>query len=224
MEIIGISGTAVLSLLLAIGCPAYAGQGHQGDRQDHNGTQQNSPAPQQRDDHRQAEQRRNQQPTAQQQPERDREQQRAQEARAPHQQDQQRPPRERAGSDRTSLQGRESVQNSWRQRQARNWPEDHRSWQQRGGYSGYRIPDNRFRGYFGQQHGFRVGRLPFLVVRGYPRFQYGGYWFSVVDPYPANWASNWYDTDDVYVGYLNDGYYLYNRKYPGIGLAVSVTF
>jgi hypothetical protein len=63
-----------------------------------------------------------------------------------------------------------------------------------------------------------------LVVGGYPRFQRGGYWFSVVDPYPAYWANNWYDTDEVYVAYLNDGYYLYNRRYPGVGLAISVTF
>ena len=24
---------------------------------------------------------------------------------------------------------------------------DHRTWQQRGGYTGYRIPDNRYKGY-----------------------------------------------------------------------------
>jgi len=65
---------------------------------------------------------------------------------------------------------------------------------------------------FGQQHGFRVGRLPFLVVGGFPRFQYEGYWFSVVDPYPPSWSNSWYDTDDVYVAYLNGGYYLYNQR------------
>jgi len=218
--IVGTTGTTVLSLLLAISGSGY-GQGRQRDRQDHNPTQQNSPASQQQEDHRQI---RDQQPAAQHQPERDSQQQRAQDARAPHQQqDQQRRPQEATTSNRTSPQQRESVQNSWHQRQVRNWPVEHRSWQQRGGYIGYRIPDSRFRAYFGQQHGFRVGRLPFLVVGGYPRFQYGGYWFSVVDPYPAYWSNNWYDTDDVYVAYLNGGYYLYNRRYPGVGLAISVT-
>jgi len=50
--------------------------------------------------------------------------------------------------------------------------------------NGYRIPDDRFHGYIGSAHGFRIKGLPFLVVGGYPRFQYGGYWFSPVDPWP----------------------------------------
>ena len=217
---VGVTGTTVMSLLLTISTSGY-GQGHQGDRQDHNPTQKNLPASQRQEDHRQT---RDQQPSAQQQPEHDRQQQRAQDERATQQgRNQQRRSQETSTSNRTSPQQRESVQNSWHQRQARNWPTEHRSWQQRGGYTGYRIPENRFHAYFGQQHGFRVGRLPFLVVGGYPRFQYAGYWFSVVDPYPAYWSNNWYDTDDVYVAYLSGGYYLYNRRYPGVGLAISVT-
>src|SRR5438105_3447413 len=126
-EMVGITGTTVLSLLLAISGSGY-GQGHQGDRQDHNPTQQNSPASQQQEDHRQT---RDQQPSAQQQPERDTQQQRAQDARAPQQRrDQQRRPQEATTSNRTSPQQRESVQNSWHQHQARNWPTEHRSWQQ----------------------------------------------------------------------------------------------
>lgn len=114
-------------------------------------------------------------------------------------------------------------QSAWQQHRAGNWQSDHRSWQQRGGYNGFRIPDDRYRGYFGQGHGFRIGGLPFLVVGGYPRFQYEGYWFSMVDPYPGNWAANWYDTDDVYVDYVDNGYYLYNRRYPGVGIAISIS-
>ncbi len=56
---------------------------------------------------------------------------------------------------------------------------------------------------------------------GYPEFQYGGYTFMMVDPWPENWAANWYSADDVYVGY-NNGYYLYNRDYPGEALAITV--
>ena len=104
-----------------------------------------------------------------------------------------------------------------------NWQSDHRTWQQRGGYSGYRIPDNRFHGYFGPSHGFRIEGLPFLVVGGYPRFQYGGYWFSPVDPWPEYWANNWYDTDDVYIAYADNGYYLFNRRYPNVGIAISIS-
>jgi hypothetical protein len=115
------------------------------------------------------------------------------------------------------------VQSAWQQHSAQNWQSDHRSWQQRGGYSGYRIPDDRYQGYFGSQHGFRIYGLPLLVVGGYPRFQYEGYWISLIDPWPGSWANNWYDTDDVYVSYANNGYYMYNRRYPGIGIAVSIS-
>jgi len=60
------------------------------------------------------------------------------------------------------------------------------------------------------------------VVGGYPRFQYGGYWFSVVDPWPEYWPEDWYDNDDVYIEYFDDGYYLCNRRYPGDRIAISV--
>jgi len=67
--------------------------------------------------------------------------------------------------------------------------------------------------------------LPFRVIGGEPRFQYGGYWFSPVDPYPDYWDNDWYQTDDVYVSYYDDGYYLYNRRYPGRpGVAISISF
>jgi hypothetical protein len=45
----------------------------------------------------------------------------------------------------------------------------------------------------------------------------------MVDPYPGDWAYNWYDTDDVYVMYSGDGYYLYNRSHPGAGIAISIS-
>jgi hypothetical protein len=62
-----------------------------------------------------------------------------------------------------------------------------------------------------------------MVVGGFPRFQYDGYWFSLVDPWPNSWANNWYETDNVYVVYENDGYYMYNQRYPGVGIAISVS-
>ena len=110
-----------------------------------------------------------------------------------------------------------------KQHRSQNWQSDHRTWQQRGGYHGYRIPDDRYRGYFGPDHGFRIRGLPFLVVGGYPRFQYVGYWISTVDPWPEYWGNDWYDTDDVYVNYVDNGYYLYNRSYPGPGIAINIT-
>ncbi|MHB8484315.1 MAG: hypothetical protein ACYDCM_01095 [Candidatus Acidiferrales bacterium] len=116
-------------------------------------------------------------------------------------------------------------QRTWQQHRARNWESEHRTWQQRGGYRGYRIPDSYYRSHYGQGHWFRVYNLPFMVVGGYPRFQYGGYWFDFVDPYPDYWGNDWYQTDDVYVAYYGDGYYLFNRRYPGRpGVAISISF
>lgn len=110
----------------------------------------------------------------------------------------------------------------WQQDRARSWQSEHRTWQQRSGYSGYRIPDDRFRGYFGRDHRFRINTFPLVVVGGYPRFQYNGYWFSLVDPWPEYWSADWYDTDDVYVDYTDGGYYLYDRQYPNDRIAISV--
>jgi len=56
---------------------------------------------------------------------------------------------------------------------------------------------------------------------GYPRFAYRGFTFMILDPWPYSWAEDWYDTDDVYVAY-DRGYYLYNRGYPGMRLALTV--
>lgn len=115
------------------------------------------------------------------------------------------------------------VRSGFTQSRAGSWATDHRTWQQRGGYNGYRIPDDRFRLYFGAGHSFRISGLPLLFVGGYPRFQYDGYWVTFVDPWPESWPPNWYETDDVYLDY-SDGYYLYDRNYPGIGIAVTVSF
>jgi hypothetical protein len=112
---------------------------------------------------------------------------------------------------------------AWQAHGSQHWDTDHRTWQQRGGYRGYRIPDDRFRGYFGRDHGFRISGLPFLVVGGFPRFQYQGYWFSAVDPWPEYWGDDWYDNDDVYVAYVDNGYYLYNRRYPNVGIAIDIS-
>ena len=114
-------------------------------------------------------------------------------------------------------------QTTWQNHRAGNWQSDHRNWQQRGGYNGYRVPNDRYSGYFGQQHVFRIYGLPFMVFDGYPRFQYDGYWITLLDPWPGNWSNDWYDTDDVYIAYENDGYYMFDNRYPGIGIAISIS-
>ena len=79
-----------------------------------------------------------------------------------------------------------------------------------------RIPDDRFRSNFGSGHSFRIGSP--RMVDGYSRFQYGGYWFGFGEP----WPEGWYYTDNVYVDYVDGGYYLYNPYYPGVRLEIMV--
>jgi len=112
---------------------------------------------------------------------------------------------------------------AWEGHRATHWEHEHHSWRERGGYRGYRIPEVRFHDHFGRGRWFRVHSAPMIVVGGYPRFQYGGFWFSVVDPWPEYWARTWYETDDVYIDYVNDGYYMYNRHHPGVAIAINVS-
>jgi hypothetical protein len=113
---------------------------------------------------------------------------------------------------------------AWQERRANHFEFEHRSWQQRGGYQGYRIPDDYFHVHYGNGHTFRIYSLPFVYEGGNPRFQYEGYWFTMMDPYPEDWGGAWYQTDDVYVDYQNDGYYLFNRSYPNRpGIAINIT-
>jgi hypothetical protein len=112
----------------------------------------------------------------------------------------------------------------WQMHRARDWKHEHHSWRERGGYHGYRIPDDRFHAHFGRGHWFRVHSVPVIVVDGRPRFQYAGFWFTIVEPWPEYWAPTWYESDDVYVDYVNDGYYLCNRRHPGVTVAVNVSF
>ena len=60
------------------------------------------------------------------------------------------------------------------------------------------------------------------IYGGHPRFQFGGFWFGFMDPWPEYWSDDWYDNDNGYVLYSNGGYYLYNRKYPRDRIAIAV--
>jgi len=77
--------------------------------------------------------------------------------------------------------------------------------------------------YFGRQHPFRLHARP-VIYMGYPRFDYGGYSFLLLDPWPEYWSDDWYDQDDLYIDYddYDGGYYLYNRRDPQIRLAVTI--
>jgi hypothetical protein len=109
---------------------------------------------------------------------------------------------------------------TWQQHRANRWSSDHRTWAQRGGYGGSYIPQDQFGRNFGFEHLFRLRGRPVLYA-GYPRFEYSGVSFLVVDPWPEYWSDNWYDFDDVYIVY-DDGYYLCNRAYSQVKLAIAV--
>ena len=79
-----------------------------------------------------------------------------------------------------------------------------------------RIPDDRFRANFGRGHEFRIGSP--RMVDGYSRFQYGGFWFGFVQP----WPNGWYYTDDVYIDYIDGEYFVFDPYYPGVRIAISV--
>ena len=79
-----------------------------------------------------------------------------------------------------------------------------------------RIPDDRYRAHFGYRHFFRMGRP--RMYNGYHRFLCGGYWFGYNEPWPPGWGY----TDDVYVEYIEGGYYLFNRRHPGIHITLNI--
>jgi hypothetical protein len=82
--------------------------------------------------------------------------------------------------------------------------------------NGGRIPGDRFRASFGSGHTFHVNRAEF--ARGSRRFQYGGFWFDMVNPWPVAWLY----TDAVYVDYISGGYFLCDPVHPGVLLSINV--
>jgi hypothetical protein len=226
MKIITIFGTS--ALVLAFGATASArGQHGDQDRQEHGRSEEHSDKHRGNDHERRNDQRSDQRHDQRQDQRHD--QRQHGQPRAEHsRQDREHPAQAHGREERREAHGpahrRPEAREIWQSHRAQHWEHEHHGWSERGGYRGYRIPDDRFRARFGHGHWFRVRSAPILVVGGYPRFQYGGFWFSVVDPWPEYWERTWYETDDVYVDYVNDGYYMYNRRHPGVGIAVNVSF
>jgi DNA mismatch repair ATPase MutL len=242
-------GTAVLFLTLGTIAPAFAQQDHQEakpeQQQEEHAQPQQQHAPAEAPQAKQPSQSKQQQPEQAKQPSQskqpepvkqptqNKQQQQQQQAKQATPNKQQQAKQDTQNKQQQQARQQQPVQHTqeqqhaqqaaWQGHESHNWQSDHRTWQQRGGYNGYRIPDNRYNGYFGQGHGFVIFNQPYMVVGGFPRFQYSGYWFSLVDPWPATWTANWYQTDNVYVVYADNGYYMYNQRYPGVGIAISVS-
>ena len=82
------------------------------------------------------------------------------------------------------------------------------------------IPDPKFKASFGRQHSFKVNQViqQTTVVPGQTQFVYSGYTFVILDPWPAEWLF----TDDCYIDYVDDDYFLFDAFHPGIRIALFV--
>ena len=191
MKVIRITSAAILSLLLGIAASGYAEQEKQGEKQ-REPEKQAEPAKQAKPEQqaKPAKQAKPEQQHAQQQKQAKPEQQQQQHAQQQKQQDK----------------NKQQQQHAQQQKQ---------QVQQAGARGGGRIPEDRYRANFGREHTFHVSQADY---RG-RRFQYGGYWFGFVDP----WPSNWLYTQNVYVVDINGVYYLCNPMYPGVNIALSFT-
>ncbi len=84
----------------------------------------------------------------------------------------------------------------------------------RGSYAHGRISDDHYAASFGSGHRFHISQSDYQ----HRRFQYGGYSFGFIDPWPVGWG----DSDDVYVVYVDGGYYMYDPVHPGVRIAISI--
>src|SRR5579864_1618958 len=196
MKVIGIIGTAALSLILGAAALAYAQQ------------DQDKPAPQ--DEKAQKDKSAKQEDKNAKQQDKNNTTQREKSAR---QQDNNSKQEEKnAQQDKNNRQEKNDAQ------QNRNNKQDERNTQQAqraGGNGRGRIPEDRFRANFGREHSFRVNQADYSRDR---RFQYGGYSFVFVD----EWPSNWLYAQDVFVVEIDGVYYLCNPMYPGVNITLNI--
>jgi len=184
MKLVGVIGTAVLSLVLGVAAPAFAQEQHEQE------DQKAKPAQDEKKAQPEKSTKQEEKPAAQQEKNAKPEENKAQ------QQDKNGKPEEKNAQQHTQ-QGQPAQQ------------------QHAAGNRGGQIPADKFKANFGQQHTFRVSQSDYSNHR----FQYGGYYFGFVDP----WPSNWLYTQNVYVIEINGVYYLCNASFPGVNLVLSFT-
>jgi flagellar motor protein MotB len=187
LRLIGVISTAVLSLTLGAAAPAYAQQ-EQHDQQEE---QKAKPAQQE-----------------------EKKTQPAKPAKQAEKPAQQRDKNAKQGERNAQQQDKNTMQEEKNAQQQQQHTQQAKPGQPAQHAGGGRIPDDRFKANFGREHRFRVSQADYSRDR---RFQYGGYWFGFVDP----WPSNWLYTQDVFVVEINGVYYLCNPMYPGVNITLS---
>ncbi len=201
MKLVGAISTAVLSLTLGAGIPAYAQQ-EQHDQQEERGkpaqekekkAQPEKPAKQEDKNARQED--KNTKP----------------EERNARQEDKNAKPEQRNVQQENNNNKEQKSAQEQHSQEARPARQDEHA---RGNGGGGRIPDDRFRANFGQEHRFHVNQSDY----NNRRFQYGGYSFG----FEGAWPSNWLYTQDVFVIEIDGVYYLCNVNYPGVNIALIV--
>jgi hypothetical protein len=82
------------------------------------------------------------------------------------------------------------------------------------------IPDPQFKANFGRPHTFTVNRVitTTRVIPNQTQFVFAGYTFVFLDPWPADWLF----TDDCFIDFVDDQYFLFDVLHPGIRVALFV--
>jgi hypothetical protein len=203
MKLVGIIGTAVLSLTLGVAVPAYT-QDKQEEEKSKPAQEEKKAKPAKQDEKNAQQQDKNNKQGEKSAQQQDKNNQ--QEKRSAQQQDKNNQ-QEQKNAQQQDRNNKHEEKNA--QQQQHNQPAQRAS-------GGSRIPDDRYRANFGREHSFHVSHNDYDRDR---RFQYGGYWFSFVDV----WPSNWQYSQDVFVVEIDGMYYLCNPMYPGVNVAISVT-
>ena len=113
----------------------------------------------------------------------------------------------------TKEEGKKSKDN--KQQQGQNGQQNSRTQEstQASHSKGKRIPPEKFQSSFGSQHHFHVQYL-----QDGRRFQRAGYWFEIVEVWPADWS---YD-DLCYIGEDAGEYYIVDVYHPGVRVSLIV--
>jgi cytoskeletal protein RodZ len=83
-----------------------------------------------------------------------------------------------------------------------------------------RIPEQKFKASFGRQHSFAVNRIinTTTIVPNQTQFVISGFTFVFLDPWPVGWAF----TDDCFIEFVDDDYFLFDAFHPGVRVALFV--